>query len=390
MTQGNIYFDFNATTPVDPLVLERVPQWLSMWGNPSSIHWHGRGPKKMLRESRRSLATHLKCHPLELVFTSGGSESNNLAIKGSLIELRKKQPQKTKVVIGGIEHPSVLKQIPQIEAMGFTVATIPVDRDGQYDWKTFTNVVDETVALVSVMLANNEVGAIAPLKKMIDWAHEQGAIFHSDMVQGLGKLPLDLKTYPVDLASFSSHKVYALRGAGLVYIKKGTPFQGLTVGGSQERGRRAGTENLAAIASFAMMVDSIQVEEVVSRVSELRDQLEALLCETIEGVEILGNKVPRLCNTSCFTIAETNAESVLMNLDIRGFSVGTGAACSSGNPEPSPVLLSMGLSRDQAQSSIRISLGKDTTSEEIEALAKNLQEVVAHLRELDQEEVLHG
>ncbi len=390
MTQGNIYFDYNATTPVDPIVLEKVPQWLSMWGNPSSIHWHGRGPKKMLREARRSLAQFFECHPLELVFTSGGSESNNLAIKGSLQEIKKKYPTRRVVVIGGIEHPSVRNQAEQIESMGFQVRWIPVDREGRYDLELFKNSVDDQVALVSVMLANNEIGVIAPLESMIEWAHQQGAFFHSDMVQGLGKLPLDLKTYPVDLASFSSHKVYAMKGAGLLYIKKGTPFSGLTAGGSQERGRRAGTENLPAIASFAEMVNAISAEEVVRSLAPLRDQFESLISESIPGVKILGQSVERLCNTSCFLIDGANAESLLMNLDIRGFSVGTGAACSSGNPEPSPVLLSMGLIRSEAQSSLRISLGKDTTLYQVQELARNLKEVVDHLRQLEMAEAQHG
>ncbi len=390
MTRSNIYFDFNATTPVDPVVLEEVPQWLAMWGNPSSIHWHGRGPKKMLREARRSLADTLKCHPLEIVFTSGGSESNNLAIKGTLTELKVKKPERSTVVLGGIEHPSISKQEQQIEAMGFNVVKVPVNRDGLYDMDFFKTHVTEKVALVSVMLANNEIGVIAPLNAMIDWAHQQGAIFHSDMVQGLGKYPLDFAKYPVDLASFSSHKVYALKGAGLTYIKKGTPFVGLTAGGSQERGRRAGTENLPAIASFAKMVSEINVEDVMRRLTPLRDLFEKNILENISGVSVLGDQAERLCNTSCFKIQDANAESLLMNMDIRGFSVGTGAACSSGNPEPSPVLLSLGLKREEAQSSLRISLGKDTTQEQVMALAQNLKEVVEHLRQLDREETAHG
>lgn len=392
MTQSNIYFDYNATTPIDGEVLNELPHWLSMWGNPSSIHWHGRGPKKLLREARRSLAQTLKCHPLELIFTSGGSESNNLAIKGCLLDLKKKAPQRTKVILGGIEHPSVLKQKPQLEAMGYQVDLVPVNQQGQYDLKAYELLLSDDVALVSVMLANNEIGVIAPIEKMINMAKSKGIYFHSDLVQCLGKYPFDLQTLDVDLASFSSHKVYAMKGAGMVFSRKGTPFLGLTAGGSQERGRRAGTENLAAIASFAKMAALLSPQSLQQKLKPLRDEFEQLICEQIPGVSVLAQQTERLCNTSCFTIDDTNAESVLMNLDIRGFSVGTGAACSSGNPEPSPVLLAMGLSHDQAQSSLRISMGKDTCREQVLALVENLKQVVSHLRALnhEQKEVQHG
>jgi cysteine desulfurase len=384
MTQSNIYFDYNATTPLDSTVLEKAPYWLSLSGNPSSIHQHGRGPKKLLRESRRLLAERLKCHPLELVFTSGGSESNNLAIKGSLLEIQKKNPKRNKVIIGGIEHPSVAKQVPQLKEMGLQVVKIPVEPTGQYNLNFYKSQLDESVALVSVMLANNEIGVIAPLREMVVLAQEVGALFHSDLVQCLGKYPFDLKTLDLDLASFSSHKVYAMKGAGMLYIKKGTPFQPLTVGGSQERGRRAGTENLAAIASLAHMVDQINPHDFVEKVTPLRDLFEKEIQSQVSGVTILGSATPRLCNTSCLRFDGMNGETLLMNLDIRGFSVGTGAACSSGNPEPSPVLLALGLSREEAQSSLRISLGKDTTREQVLSLVQNLKEVIEHLRTLEE------
>lgn len=391
MTRGNIYFDFNATTPADGEVLKQVPQWLALWGNPSSIHAHGRGPKKLLRESRRSIAKSLQCHPLEIVFTSGGSESNNMALKGLLTALKKKDSKRHRVLLGGIEHPSVLKQIPDLQAMGFTVERIPVNKNGQYDLKFYQEKLDDQVALVSVMLANNELGTIAPLQTMISQAKEVGAFFHSDMVQALGKYPFSLQALPVDLASFSSHKVYALKGSGLLFIRKGTPFESLTQGGAQERGRRAGTENTVAIASFAHRIAVLDSASFAAEVAPLRDFFESSIAKEIPGVEILGQASPRLANTSCFTIVDVSGESLLMNLDIRGFSVGTGAACSSGNPEPSPVLLAIGLSRDQAQSSLRISLGKDTTKAEVESLARALAEVVVHLRKLQTEhEVLHG
>ena len=388
MTQGNIYLDFNATTPLHSQVQERLLGWATFWGNPSSIHHDGRQSKKLLRESRRTLAQVLNCHPL--IFTSGGSEANNLAIKGCLGALKEKNSPRFRVLLGAIEHPSVLKQEGELINQGYEVIRIPVNREGQYDLDFFKNHLDDKVALVSVMLANNEVGAVAPLREMVQMTHEVGGYFHSDLVQALGKMPFDLKDLNVDLASFSSHKVYALKGAGLLYSKKGTPLTSIIQGGAQERGRRAGTENLLAIASFAHMADYIQKNPVDSSLRTLRDQMEKQIETRISGVQFLCRKQERLPNTSSFFISGVSGESLLMNLDIRGFSVGTGAACSSGNPEPSPVLLAMGLSHAEAQSSLRVSLGVVTTAEQIELFVNSLSEVVTHLRELDKVEMSHG
>ncbi len=385
MTQSNIYLDYNATTPVAPEVREKVPFWLDQWGNPSSIHFHGRGPKKLLREARRKMAESLGIHPLEMIFTSGGSESNNLALQGPLRELKNKGVKRNKVIIGGIEHPSVLNQKERIESLGYEVLILPVCCEGKYDWNFYQNNLTDEVALVSVMLANNELGVIAPIKEMTRLAHERGALFHSDCVQALGKYEFDLNDLGVDLATFSSHKVYALKGSGLLYIKKGTPFSPLILGGSQERKRRAGTENLLAIASFSYVCEHLDTSAFVDSTRALRDNFEAFLSDNIDGLKILGKQNERLSNTSCFTVDGVGAESLLMNLDIRGFSVGTGAACSSGNPEPSPVLLAIGLTREQAQSSLRISLGKMTTQEQMEEFGRNMVEVVKHLRSLDPE-----
>ena len=382
MTQGNIYMDFNATTPPDPGLREVLDQWLGQWGNPSSIHQHGRGPKKILRDSRRTLAEFLNCHPLELIFTSGGSESNNLAIKGSLAALKSIHPHKDKVIFGAIEHPSVMAQKEYLQKIGYEVVTIPVDRFGQYDLNFYKQIIDERVALVSVMLANNEVGVLAPIKEMVSIAHSVGAYFHSDCVQALGKINFRLKDLGVDLASFSGHKVYALKGCGLLFCNKGTPLEPQILGGAQERHRRAGTENVLAVASLAWSIAQLKTDQLYEQMKGLRDSLEAQLVEKIEGVEIFAQNQKRLPNTTSLCIAGVSGEAMMMNLDIRGFSVGTGAACSSGNPEPSPVLLAMGIPRAKAQSSLRITIGKMTTDQQINDFVRNLVEVVSHLRNL--------
>jgi cysteine desulfurase len=384
MTQGNIYLDYNATTPVDPIIKTKVLDWISFWGNPSSIHQQGRGPKKLLRESRRKIAEKFNCHPLEVIFTGGGSESNNLAIKGCALAYRKINPQRNKIILGAIEHPSILKQINFLEDLGFIVKVIPVDRQGAYDLDFYKKELDESLALVSVMLANNELGIIAPIRQMVDLAHKVGAYFHSDMVQALGKYSFSLDDLNVDLASFSAHKIYALKGSGILYVKKGTPLISQIDGGSQERYRRAGTENVLAIASFSQMIELIDTKDFVSKISPLRDLLEDSLLKKIPDVEILCDKSERLVNTSCFCIKGMSGETLLMNLDIKGFSVATGAACSSGNPEPSPVLLAIGLSFQEAQSSLRISLGKYTNQQEIEKFVEVLVATVNRLRELEE------
>ena len=384
VTQSNIYFDFNATTPPDPLIQDHISHWMSLWGNPSSVYQQGRDAKKLLRWSRREIAQKMDCHPLELVFTSSGSESNNLALKGFCRAFCERGSKRSKILMGTIEHPSVLKQAPWLESMGFQVIFIPIKPNGEYDLDFYKEHLDEKVALVSLMLANNEVGVIAPIKKMVAQAHTVGAFFHSDMVQALGKYPFDLKTLDVDMASFSSHKIYALKGSGLLYVKKGTPLMSLVEGGPQERRRRAGTENLMATASFALMINHLDPQEFVKKLTPLRDEMEERLVKTVSGLEVLCKGQKRLANTSNFIVPGVSAESLLINLDVRGFSVGTGAACSSGNTEPSPVHLALGLTYNQAQSSLRVSLGKDTKREEVLSLVRSIGEVAQHLYRLEQ------
>ena len=383
MTQSNIYLDFNATTPVHREIQQKILEWVQMFGNPSSIHQHGRGPKKLLRESRRIIAGHLNCHPLEIVFTSGGSEANNLALQGCLQAIKKKSPERRKVLIGAIEHPSVANQSSAIQEMGFEVVKIPVSHDGEYDMEFYQKNCDESVAMVSVMLANNEVGIIAPIGKMVSLSKKVGAIFHSDCVQALGKIDFNLIKLGVDLATFSSHKVYALKGAGVLFIKKGVPLEPLVFGGSQERYRRAGTENILAIASLALRVQNLETQKFYKKTKELRDHLESQLTLKLSNCQVLGQKVQRLPNTTALKLSGFHAETMLMNLDIRGFSVGTGAACSSGSPEPSPGLLALGLTREEAQSSLRISLGESTSLVQVDSFIKNLVEVVHHLQSLE-------
>lgn len=382
---GRIYLDHNATTPPLHSVLERLPDWAKSWGNPSSIHWSGRGPKNIIRTARASLAQTLNCHPLEIIFTSGGSESNNYVIKGVFESTR--ESNKNNFITSNVEHPSVMKCFKMLETWGAKVHYVSVNRQGKIDLDEYKKALSEDVALVSIMAANNETGSVFPVKEMAKMAHEAGALFHTDAVQALGKLPVDLNDWGVDFATFASHKVYSLKGAGLVFARKGRRVNSLILGGAQERSRRAGTENLLSIAAFGHVAE--RVKDFVSlnniQTRRLRDELEQQIRQRISGVQWTGAGVERLPNTSSLLIDGIDGESLLMSLDLEGVAVSTGAACSSGNPEPSPVLLAMGLSRAEAQRSLRLSLGVDTQPEHIDKFLDILERVVLRLRSLHPE-----
>jgi cysteine desulfurase len=272
-----------------------------------------------------------------------------------------------------------------LENEGATVHRLPVNREGQIDLTLYEKVLSERVALVSIMAANNETGSLFPVKQMAELAHKVGAKFHTDAVQTAGKIAVNFRDWDVDYASFASHKIYALRGAGLAYARKGERLKSLISGGGQERGRRAGTENILAIAAFGYVAGLIEqtpeLKEKPERMRELRDALERQIAKELPGVKLTGAGVNRLPNTSSLVIDNVDGESMLMNLDLEGVSVSTGAACSSGNPEPSPTLLAMGLSRHEAQSSLRVSLGWETTAEDISTFVEKLKIVVLRLRE---------
>lgn len=332
----------------------------------------------MLRESRQKIANLLGVQPLELIFTSGGSESNNLALKG----LCDRAPgERDQIVISSVEHPSLRKTAEYLSTRGFRVDIVGVNRDGELDMAQLDSLLSNKTYLVSVMLANNETGHIMPVAEVARRAHAVGAYMHCDAVQALGKIPLNLPELGVDLVSFSGHKFYALKGCGFLYVRRGMSLESLIHGGGQERGRRAGTENLLSIASLGFMCG--KGEEIVPqslRLGELRDRMEARILAEIAGVKVNGAEGPRLPGTSSMILDDVDGETLLMNLDVRGFAVSTGAACSSGNPEPSPVLIAMGLTREEAQSSLRVSLGWRTTSEEMDLFVNELKSVVARLR----------
>jgi cysteine desulfurase len=386
------YFDHNATTPVSEDVIQAVPQFLHAWGNPSSIHWAGRQPKNILRDSRQSLAKHLVCSPLEIIFTSGGSESNNTIIKGIFdyyqtnLNFKPERLRRTHYMCSEVEHPSVLKTMSHLKSLGARVDFIPVNRKGEIDLEFFQKHLSTETALVSVMYANNETGTIFPIQKMAKMAHAEGALFHTDSVQAFGKIPVNLNELGVDFASFSGHKFYSIKGSGFFFAKKNIPFTSLIHGGGQERYRRGGTENVLGIACLGIMAEKLsEVTLQAQKVTRLRDHLEKRILKEIAGVSLTAEETPRLPNTSSLVIQGVDGETMLMSLDIKGYAVSTGAACSSGNPEPSPVLLAMGLSREEAQSSLRLSLGWSNTQEQIDEFVDALKSVVERLRIIEAE-----
>lgn len=381
-----IYLDHNATTRPSAVVVSSLAGWAEHWGNPSSIHRVSREPKKIMREAHINMAKKVGAvSPLEIIFTSGGSEANNLAIKGFFSAI-KNNPQfegKNEFITSAVEHPCIIKQAQFLkDTWGIKVHFVPVNKDGLIDLEFYKKCLSEKTALVSIMFANNETGHIFPIKEMVELSHKNRAYFHCDAVQTIGKVPFDVSEYNVDMASFSGHKFYALKGAGALYCKGQTPLDALVHGGGQERGRRAGTENTLAIASMSLMAQRLSEEKKPLLVKELRDYFEQEVQKQISSVEITGKGNLRLPNTSHLIIKNIDGETLLINLDVEGFAVSTGAACSSGNPEPSPVLLAMGFSKGEAQSSLRVSLGWDTTKDEIDNFLKALVKVVKRQREL--------
>lgn len=374
-----IYLDHNATAPLYPGLKAKIPAWLEDWGNPSSIHWAGRGPKAILREARKNIAALIGCDALEVIFTSGGSESNNLALKGALPE--RPMNGRDEVIVSAVEHPSVRKTAEALRARGYTLRVIGVNRSGELDRAELDRYLGESTALVSLMTANNETGHIFPVAEVARQVKAAGALMHTDAVQALGKLPVNVREMGVDLATFSGHKFYSLKGAGVLYVRKGLMLNSLIHGGGQERGRRGGTENVLAIAALGEMAklrDQVAIES--ENLRRLRDHMENRILREISGSLVTGGDGLRLPNTSSLILPGVDGETLLMNLDVHGFAVSTGAACSSGSPEPSPVLLAMGLSRREAQSSLRLSLGWSTSREEVDQFVDVLKDVVDRLR----------
>jgi cysteine desulfurase len=390
MLKSPIYLDFNATAPLSQSVLSEMPQLLQLWGNPSSIHLASRGPKTILRETRKKLADYLKVSSLEIIFNSGASEGNNTVLKSVWNTFRPGnhigQPVKNEFLMSAVEHPSITKTAQFLETEGAVVHWIPVSREGLLDLGFIKEKLNERTALLSCMFANNETGTVFPIKEIVALAKTKNVLVHSDCVQAFGKTDFNLQDLGVDYATVSAHKFYALKGCGALFVRKNAPYINLVHGGGQERSRRGGTENILGIASLGVMLDQLShVSEKEKEVKKLRDYFEVEVKTEIPNVSITCGDSNRLANTSSLVITGVDGETLLVSLDLKGFAVSTGAACSSGNPEPSPVLLAVGLTREEAQNSLRVSLGWTTTQEHIDLFIHHLVEVVARLRAINEE-----
>lgn len=384
MTEERIYLDYAATTPLDPRVLEAMmPYMTEHFGNPNSIHSFGREARRAIDEAREKIAQLLNCQPSEIVFTSGGTESDNLALRGVAEAYRHKGNH---IVTTAIEHHAVLRTCKALEDMGFFVTYLPVDEHGLISPEQVAEAVNERTILVSVMHANNEIGTIEPIAEIVRAVKVKrpDTIVHTDAVQTVGHIPVDIQELGVDLLSFSAHKFYGPKGIGGLFVRKGVRFVPQITGGGQERNRRSGTENVAAIVGMAKALE-LAVEEMpteLPRLQALRDELITGVLSRIPETRLNGHPTLRLPHNANFSFRGIEGEALLLQLDLNGIAASSGSACSSGSLEPSHVLLALGLDYELAIGSLRITLGRFTTREHILRLLDLLPKVVEKLRTL--------
>jgi cysteine desulfurase len=377
-----IYFDHNATTPITPEVLAAMLPYLTEeYGNASSIHAYGQNAREAVEQARSSVASLVGARAADIMFTSGGTESNNHAILGAVAAA----PGKAKhVITSAIEHVAVLDSCKALAKSGLDLTVLPVDREGLVNLEDVRNAIRPETVLITLMLANNEIGTIEPIEEIGKIATEKGIVFHADAVQAAGKVPIDVEKLGVDLLSISAHKFNGPKGVGALYIRKGTQLEPLMYGGHSERDRRPGTEDVAAIAGMgkAAELPRMGVREESERMCGLRDRLERGLLYRVPHSWVNGARAPRVPNTSNLTFPFIEGEAMVIALDLKGIACSTGAACSSGAVEPSHVLMALGLAPEDARATLRLSLGHQTTEEEIDFALETIPPVIERLRQL--------
>jgi cysteine desulfurase len=378
-----IYLDYNATTPPLAEVVETVGRVMaSTIGNPSSVHAFGQQAKAELDQARGVVAALIGAEPSEVVFTAGGTEADNMAIRGAAEALE--PVGRRHLITTGIEHEAVLNTVRALERRGWTVTLLPVDTTGVVAPDALRAAIRRDTALVSIMHANNEIGTIQPIAELAAVAREHGALFHTDAVQSVGKIPVSVKALGVDLLSLAGHKFGGPKGTGALWIRRGVRLTPFLTGGKQERNRRAGTENVPALAGLgvAARVAATTGLAAMPAIAQLRDRLERQVLEAVRGTAVNGDPARRVANTSNISFDGIEAESLLIALDLEGVAVSTGSACSSGSLEPSHVLRAMGLSQARGRNSLRFSLGPSTTTDEVDFVAGVLPRLTARLRAL--------
>jgi cysteine desulfurase len=376
-----IYFDNNATTRVAPEVFEAMKPFLTeLYGNPSSMHTFGGQVEKYIRQSRENMANLLGCDSSELIFTSCGTESDNAAIKGILASY----PEKKKIITTRVEHPAVLGVCRELQGLGYKLVELGVNKEGQLDLNELKKEIDDDTAIVTIMYANNETGVIFPIDEIAEIVKSKGSIFHTDAVQAVGKIPLNLNKSNIDLLSLSGHKLHAPKGVGVLYVRNGTRIAPFIIGGHQEKSRRAGTENVAGIVGLGKAAELANqfIKEENTKVKQLRDKLENALLKTCKDAHLNGDKINRLPNTSNISFEFIEGEAILLLLDQFGICASSGSACTSGALEPSHVMRAMGVPFTAAHGSIRFSLSRYNTEDEVDFVIEKLPAVVNRLREL--------
>lgn len=386
--EGTVYLDHAGTTPLDAKVLEAmIPYFSQHFGNPSSLHTVGQEARYALDEARERVAGVLNCRPREVVFTGGGTESDNAAIHGVATALHETGNH---IITSSVEHHAVLHACQYLESQGFEVTYLPVDAEGMVQPESVYNAINERTTLVTIMYGNNEIGTINPISEIAKSIKERAGelsrtiVFHTDAVQAAGYLDLDVASQGVDLLSLSGHKFHGPKGTGVLYIKRGTPYLPLIHGGGQERERRSGTENIPGIIGLSLALESANAirEETGQRCSALRDRIIGSVLEQIPGTRLNGHATERLPNNANFSFTGVEGEPILLGLDVAGIAASSGSACSSGSLEPSHVLLALGQSAETARGSLRLTLGRDNTDEEVDYLLGVLVDLVQRLRQL--------
>ncbi len=378
-----VYFDYNATTPPAPEVTEAVLRATrDIFGNASSVHYFGQQAKAAFDDARSRLAALVAADPSEIIFTSGGTESDNFAIRGAAEAL---EPSgRRHLVASAIEHEAVLNTLKALARRGWRTTLVPVDQTGIVSPERVREAIADDTAIVSVMHANNEIGTIQPIAAIAAVAHERGALMHTDAVQSVGKIPVDVRALGVDLLALSGHKFNGPKGAGALWVKRGTRLLPILTGGKQERNRRAGTENVPAVSGLgvAAALAAAKLSSEAVRVAAFRDRLEEGIVRGVSGTAINGARDTRVPNTTNISFDRVEAESLLIALDLEGIAVSTGSACSSGTLEPSHVLKAMGFPAHRTQNSLRFSLGLYSTEEEVDRVVAVLPRLVEKLRAL--------
>lgn len=374
-----IYLDNNATTPLDPRVIEKINSFIKEhFGNPSSLYPLGREVKTLVTEAREQVAAAIGARRTEIIFTSSGTEADNLAILG----LAEAQPEKREFITSSIEHPAVLETARHLEAHGYTVYYLPVDQTGLIDLDFLRSVISTKTLLVSVMLANNEIGTIEPVEEVVKIAHRYGVPVHTDAVQAFGKMEVKVDSLSVDLLSLSAHKVYGPKGTGALYIRKGLDLRPVLHGGHQEFGLRPGTENTAGIIGFGEAVRILREEWLKdkNRIEKLAGRMKSGFEKKIKGIRFNGHPEKRIKSTLNFSFPGLPAEAILLALATREIYVSTGSACSEGSGEVSHVLLAIGLTQEEASSALRFSLGRFNTEEDVDQTLAEMPEIIDELR----------